>query len=445
LGEHIERLAHHARGAELWDRAARYLRQAGAKAFAHSANREAAVWFEQAQQVLEGLPNTPATAAETVEVLLDLRNALTLLGEPERTLQCLRKAQTLADRIGDRARLGRALSFEVNCLFLLGAHERAIECARRVRVLAKEMGDLRLSMVTDMYAGRAHLHLGHLPRAIETFGGIVAALSGSLTYDHLGVPVLPSVFSRSQLAEALAEAGRFDESRRYADEAVELAESTNHPDTVLWAYHGVGVYHLARGDVAAAAEAFHRAYAVCQKHDMPTYRPRISSELGLAWALGGRTVEAVPMVERAAEEAEGRGQTSSYSQVLLLLAEVYLLADRVVEGSEAAIRALAHFRQQAERGHVAHALWVLGNITARQSSASAGRAEEYYGEAGRLADELGMRPLRARCALDLARLLCRSGRPAHARVVFQSACARLRELGMSADLALAEQELAAVT
>ena len=43
--------------------------------------------------MLEGLPDTPATQAEAVEVLLDLRNAFTLLGEHERTLGYLRKAR----------------------------------------------------------------------------------------------------------------------------------------------------------------------------------------------------------------------------------------------------------------------------------------------------------------------------------------------------------------
>ena len=395
--------------------------------------------------MLEGLPDTPAVQAETVEVLLDLRNALTLLGEHEQTLQLLRKAQSLAGRLGDRARLGRALSFEVNCLFLLGEHEQAVECARRARVVAEELADVRLRTVTDMYAGRAHLHLGDFPRAIEIFGGIVTTLTGPLTQDRLGVPVLPSVFARSHLVEALAEIGRFEESHRYAREAVALAETTNHPDTVLWAHHGAGVHHLVRGEVAAATDAFQRAYAVCREHDMPAYRPRISGELGLAQAMGGQALQALPMVHRAAEEAEARRQTSSYSQVLLLLAEVYLLADRVAEGAEVAARALAHFRRQRERGHAAHALWVLGDLAARQGPAGAASAEGYYEEASGLADELGMRPLGARCALSFARLLGRTGRPDRAGSALQRACTSFRELGMSADLARAEALAAAVT
>ena len=55
-----------------------------------------------------------------------------------------------------------------------------------------------------------------------------------------------------------------------------------------------------------------------------------------------------------------------------------------------------------------------------------------------------MRPLAARCALGLARLLYRTGRPAGARPAFQRACATFRDLGMSTDLARAEAELAAL-
>ena len=41
MAEHVERLAHHAVRGEVWDKAVTYCQQAGAKAVAHAANREA--------------------------------------------------------------------------------------------------------------------------------------------------------------------------------------------------------------------------------------------------------------------------------------------------------------------------------------------------------------------------------------------------------------------
>jgi class 3 adenylate cyclase len=58
LTEHVEQLAHHAFRGEMWEKAVTYLRQAGAKAFARSANREAATDFEQVLTALTHFPKT---------------------------------------------------------------------------------------------------------------------------------------------------------------------------------------------------------------------------------------------------------------------------------------------------------------------------------------------------------------------------------------------------
>jgi class 3 adenylate cyclase/tetratricopeptide (TPR) repeat protein len=411
LVDHVERLAEHARRAELWDRAARYLRQAGAKAFAHSANREAVAWFEEALQALGHLPEVAETQAAGVDVRLGLRNALTLLGEHERTLEQLCEAEQLAERTGDRARLGRVLSFKANALLLLGRHEQAIDAGRFARELANERGDVPLRTATDLYLGRAHLFLGSFQEAIEIFQGVVETLTGERASDHLGLPILPSVFARSHLVECLVELGRLADSARYANEAVALAEARNHPDTLLWAYHGAGVHHLAAGDVKAATAAFERAHELCLTHDMPAYLPRISAELALAMALGGRATEAVAMVQRATEEAATRRQAASYSQALLLLGEVCLLASRTGEASAAGIEALERFRRQGERAHEAWALCLLGDVATQGPVGDVIGAAAHYRAARDIAVTLGMKPLSARCDRALEHLASPPGKP----------------------------------
>src|SRR5918911_484220 len=56
LGAQVERLAHHAMRGEVWDKALAYARQAGEKAMARSAHREAVSYFEQALSALAHLP-----------------------------------------------------------------------------------------------------------------------------------------------------------------------------------------------------------------------------------------------------------------------------------------------------------------------------------------------------------------------------------------------------
>ena len=56
VAEQVERLAHHALRGEVWDKALAYCRQAGEKAMARSAYREAVGYFEQALSALPHLP-----------------------------------------------------------------------------------------------------------------------------------------------------------------------------------------------------------------------------------------------------------------------------------------------------------------------------------------------------------------------------------------------------
>lgn len=98
LIENVERLAHHAARGELWGKAVTYFRQAGQKALARSANREAVSCFEQALAAQRHLPETRETLEQAIDLRFDLRAALYPLGEFERIEGRLREAEGLGIR-----------------------------------------------------------------------------------------------------------------------------------------------------------------------------------------------------------------------------------------------------------------------------------------------------------------------------------------------------------
>src|SRR5215475_4557638 len=71
LAEQVERLAHHAWQGEVWEKAVAYLRQAGTKAIAGSANREAVAHFERALVALQRLPESRATMEQAIDLRCD--------------------------------------------------------------------------------------------------------------------------------------------------------------------------------------------------------------------------------------------------------------------------------------------------------------------------------------------------------------------------------------
>jgi tetratricopeptide (TPR) repeat protein len=248
--------------------------------------------------------------------------------------------------------------------------------------------------------------------------------------------------SGSHLAACLAEVGEFTEATRQAEEALHLAESTNHPDTQLWAYRGVAFVRLSRGDGAAAEAALERALALCQTGDLPTYIPRVSAELGLAQALAGRSATALPLIEQALATAVTRKQTGNLPHIVLDLGEAQLLAGKLGEAAASAERALDLFRRQGGRGNEAHALRLLADISWRRDPPDYRAATEWYREAAALAGELGMRPLAARCELGVGLLWRSRGDEARALPHLAEATARLREMEMTRWLQEAQTTLA---
>src|SRR5262249_31431778 len=126
VAEQAERLAHHALRGEGWDKAVPYCQQAGARAYARAAFREAAAFGEEALEALGHLPESGDTWEVALELRLALGGALIILGEYGRHLALLGEAEALARALNDRARLGRVLAYTASTLRIKGDLDRAL-------------------------------------------------------------------------------------------------------------------------------------------------------------------------------------------------------------------------------------------------------------------------------------------------------------------------------
>jgi tetratricopeptide (TPR) repeat protein len=161
--EHVERLAHHALGAELWFEAVAYLREAAGKAVGRSANREAVTFLEQALGALGHLLESRETFVQAIDVRLDLRPPLLQLGRLEEIRTLSEDAATMAEQIRDEARQARAYSYLINYHYLRGEPARALEYGERCLGIAERLGDRVLVSVVRRYMGHAYHALGQGP------------------------------------------------------------------------------------------------------------------------------------------------------------------------------------------------------------------------------------------------------------------------------------------
>jgi transcriptional regulator with AAA-type ATPase domain/tetratricopeptide (TPR) repeat protein len=438
-----EALAEHAVRGEVWSKAVVFLRHAGARALVRSAHRAAADYFERAIAALERTDAPSSHADVAVDLRLDLRHALTPLGEVDRTLRHLREAETVAARIGDRRRLGRVLSFQTNCLFSLGDHPAAIDCGHRALAIARDLDDLPMSIAAEQFVGRALHAQGSYRAAIEIFGRLAASLTGQRASENLGLPVPPGVFVRSHLVWCLAELGEFDEASRVGDEALRLAEATGQPEALQWAGYALGILALDRGDFEAAVTRLERVVSICETADLPVYLPRTGAALSHAYVLIGQA-DAVIRLEHWVAEAGRRRQVNVQASALVRLVDAYLHAGRIDDAVPAAERAVDLSRKRGERGTEARALRLQAAAYDRMAPPRVKDVEAPYRAALALAEELEMRPQAARCRLGLGTLLAAAGRTDEARRLLEAAATDARGLGLSRVAAEAAREVAAL-
>jgi class 3 adenylate cyclase/tetratricopeptide (TPR) repeat protein len=429
LPEHLERLAYHAQQSERWTQAVDFCWQAGRKAVARSANREAVAYFDQALAALEHHVDE-GTLDEAFDIRLDLRSALIPLGEFLRVFQILHELESLAERLGDRRRQGLVFALMTGAYPQLGRTDQAVAYGERARDIATEIGDTTIAILANTYLGAAHYFLGDYQRCVECTRRVVELLPRERGHESFGVAIRPAVFARGFLCWALSDLGRFDEGEAIARESLELAEAVGHPQTVVAGLLNIGTLHVRRGDVGLAIAPFERARDLCLRHDVRLWRPVFASFLGYSLALTARFAEAESLLREALDQAALMRMGSFHSQMTMWLSEARLLMGAVAEAGKLADDALESTREKHEAGLEGWALHLAAEVAARHESLDVRRAEDLYQQAMRQAERLGARPLTARCHLGLGSLYRRAGKEQEARNHLESAAALFRDMRM---------------
>jgi tetratricopeptide (TPR) repeat protein len=403
---------------------------------ARAAYREAIAHLEQALGALRRLPEIRETTELTIDIHLDLRNALGTLGEWARMREHLHEAEGLARTLGDQRRLARIATFMVLQCLGTGDYDEAVRFGQEALSIARTLGDRSIEVVATSFLGLTHAARGEFSDAATLLERNVA-LEGDLRYERFGTSVIQSAFSGAFLADVLSQLGQFDEAIGHAEAAVRIAEAADHPFTLYWGLFDLGRAHLRRGDLPRATQVLEPCLDLCRTWQIGVGIPLVAATLGAAYALAGRADEALSLVAGAVEEFRSH-QIYRWPNILLCAGMTYLSAGRSDEAASHAREALALTRRLGARGNEAHALCLVGDVA---STGGAEAAEGHYREALALAGELGMRPLVAHCHLGLGKLYTHTDKREQAREQLTTAARMYREMDMRFWLEQADAEL----
>jgi len=428
LYELVESLAHHAFLGEVWVKALKYLRQAGAKFVERPATLEAVNFLQQALQALKHLPEERNTLEQGVDIRFEIRNALQPLGELDQILGYLQEAEHLARQLNDRRRLGWVAAYLAEHFRMLGKPEAAAEAGERALAIAHSLADFPMQVVTRLPMGLLHHSLGEYRQAVGFFRFNIDQIGGEMIHERFGLFGLPSVFSRTFLAYCLAELGEFAEAIAVGEQGIHIANAADQPYSRVYAHLGTGYVYLVKGELQQAISSLQRAVEIGEFTRIPVGFSYGASYLGYALALAGRVQEGLQLLEQVTGPPISTRLVARHSLRVAYLGQAYLLAGRINDAGSMAARALELARTHKERGHEAYVLRLLGEVAEGREDFAA--ADSYYRSGIQLSETLEMRPLTAKFHWGLARLSLRlknaNARKHHAAI----ARALFREMDM---------------
>jgi len=174
----------------------------------------------------------------------------------------------------------------------------------------------------------------------------------------------------------------------------------------------------------------------------------LASTLAVAYALSGRTTEALSLLTQTPEHVAAVRHGSEHgglrSRTLANLSEALLLVGRVEDARSLADQLLALSRTHPGRGYQAQAFRLLGDIAMHRDPPESEPAAAHYQQALALAEEIGMRPLQAHCHCGLGTLCAQIGQWEQAHTELSTAITMYRTMDMTFWLPQTEAALAQV-
>jgi len=283
-----EIVAQHFTEAGLASEAIGYWVKAGRLAYARWANREAVKCFEQALHLFEALPETREKLEQAIDLRIDLRNALSPLGEFERIFGCLREAENLARTINDQRRLGQLSVYMCHNFYITGHPMEAVAFGQNAQAIGDSLGDVSLQVTGNVSLGGACLFAGDYRRAEACLLKVLQLLEGGLSRERFGLAGYPAVLARALLSWVFTDRGNFNEAIAQCREAARLAEALDHPYDRAFAWWTLAHVHTGRGEFGQAVPLLERGLALTHEWHLSYFSVMDTGSLGYAYALSGR-------------------------------------------------------------------------------------------------------------------------------------------------------------
>ena len=319
---------------------------------------------------------------ETYQALClnNIATAYAQKGENEDALTYLQQALQVREKLNVPGDIAETLHNLGEAYASLGQYDQGMTSYMRGLELYRKAGDNQGAAVMSRSMGVVFEHQGRLGPAVGALQDAVKA------FRDLGDRSNTIADSLSELADALAKAGRGSESAKLLEEAQGLAQGLKNDALLAAIANSQGDVSFYRGDLKSAKNSYEQAQRLASHSADKDVL--LASKLNLARmaVADGRSRAAVGDLKSLAQQADARGRK------YISVASSVLLAEALIKNKD-----YSAARQELQRGQgrseklglrleTARVHYLLG--TTLRLSGSASEAPLQYREAARMLDEI---------------------------------------------------------
>jgi DNA-binding winged helix-turn-helix (wHTH) protein/predicted ATPase len=421
-GSHVRDIAaalaeHFGRGQDA-RRAVLYLHQAAENAAQRYAPHEVTALLTRALALLKGLPETPERIRQELDLQIAMGPALMATKGPAapEAEQAYARARALCAQVGDTLQLLPTLRGLCRFYINRGALQTAQELGEQLYRLAQHAAAPTPRLEAHGALGATLFYLGDYAAARTHLEQGIAltdpAAQRPLALRH---DVAPGVAFLALAASTLWCLGFPAQAVQRSQEALALAQTLAHPQSLAMARHFAAYLHHRRREVPACLAQADTLLSLATAQGFPLWVGFGTCWRGWVLAVQGQDEAGLVQLRQGLAAVLATGQTLSRPLCLVLLAEAAGHVGQVAEGLRLLAEALAAFEASGRGDLLSEAYRLQGALLLRQTVPDATRAEACFQQALAIARRQQAKSWELRAAMSLSRLWQQQGKRADAR------------------------------